>query len=76
MSEKESSDEMASVAGRIMAIQRAGGPVAHFEERLRTEFSIGEGPSIVFDKLNSIFGEYFSDAASLAGSVLVQKEAP
>jgi hypothetical protein len=74
MSEKESSDEMASVAGRIMAIQQQGGPIKFYEAEIREQFSIGEGESIVFGKLQNILGEYFSDAASLAGSVLSQKE--
>jgi hypothetical protein len=71
---KETSEEIATVAGRIMAIQRAGGPIKHFDGELRTEFGLGDGDSAVFDKLEKVFGSYFDDAASLAGSALSQKE--
>jgi hypothetical protein len=74
MSEKESSEEMASVAGRVMSMARNGGPVKHFEEELRKEFALGEGDSAVLDKIGRIFQPYFDDAESLAGSVMSQRE--
>lgn len=78
MSHKESSDEMASIAGRIMGMARLeGGPLSHFEAEIRKEFGVPEGePSAVMDKLGRILQPYFDDAESLAGSVMSQKEAP
>lgn len=78
MSNKESSDEMASKAGRIMGMARLkGGPLSHFEAEIRREFGVPDGePSAVMEKLPRILQPYFDDAESLAASVLSQKEAP
>lgn len=78
MSNKESSDAMASVAGRVMGMARLeGGPLSRFEAEIRKEFGVPEGePSAVMEKMGRILQPYFDDAESLAASVLSQKEAP
>jgi hypothetical protein len=69
----ETSEEVASVAGRILG--SANNELAAFEGDLRKEFGLPEeGPSAVIEKIGRILRPYFDDALTLAASVLAQRE--
>jgi hypothetical protein len=74
MTDRKSSAEMASVAGRIMDMAKFGGPVKHHEAALRDEFALTGGDAeAVLGKIKKVFQPYFDDAESLAASVLSQR---
>lgn len=75
MSKKESSAEMASIAGEIMGIARAGGPIKHFDAELRQAFP-ARVDDVVIERFTAIFQPYFDKAERLAASVLGQREKP
>ena len=71
---KQSSDEIATIASRVMRMAKRGGPIKVHHERLRTAL-LSSGhltPESVLDTMKRELQPYIDDAESLAASVVAQ----
>ena len=75
MSNKESSDHMASIAGRVMSDAKRGGPVKIRRQEIR-EVLLAPNTSTdeMLDKIESILKPFVDESESLAACVLGQHE--
>jgi len=78
MTDKQTSDTVATKAGRIMAMAKQGGPLAvHRPELCEALKSSGNlAPDNVLERLDAILRPYIDDAESIAGSAVSQADGP
>jgi hypothetical protein len=73
---KQSSEEMSSTAGRIMAMAREGGPLVRFSEELADATDpvkcVSLSVAARMTKIEKVLKPYIDEAESLAASVLAQ----
>lgn len=71
---KESSEELASIAGRVMQMAQQGGPVAKAIDEIIEGLAKANSREEAIAAVDLVLRPYIDDAERLAGSVMSQAE--